>query len=294
MKVKNIIKGVGVLFTASVVLASCSKEDSLRSESIFDTNEKPKTVLDKWISDTYTKPYNISATYLWDEAMGKPDKTLFPPRVESVKPALQIIKKIWIDSYTEIGGEDFVKKLAPRQLHFVGSYNLNHNGTIVLGDAGGGARITMYNTDYVNVKDEAGVKQFIHTIQHEYIHILNQTKPYDLAAWTKVASVKGGYTSGWYVETDEDSNDLGFVTPYARSNYDEDFAETASFVLLRSEAEKQAFLEEIEDQSGREIIEEKFALVENYFKTQFNMNFYALRDAAERNTKAVVKGDLGE
>lgn len=294
MKVKNIIKGVGLVFTASVLLTACSKEDSLRSESIFDTTEKPKTVLDKWINDTYTKPYNISATYLWDEAMGKPDKTLFPPKVESVKPALQVIKKIWIDSYTEIGGEDFVKKLAPRQLHFVGSYNLNHNGTIVLGDAGGGARITMYNTDYIDFKSLASVKQFVHTIQHEYIHILNQTKPYDLTAWTKVATKLGGYTSGWYVETDEDSNDLGFVTPYARSNYDEDFAETASFVLLRSEAEKQAFLEEIEDQSGRKIIEEKFALVENYFKTQFNMDFYALRDAAERNTKAVVKGDLGK
>ncbi len=294
MTVKNIIKGVGLVFTASVLLSACSSDDKLRDESIFDTTEKPKTELDQWIENKYTKPYNISATYLWDESLGKPDKTLFPPKVSSVKPALQVIKKIWIDTYTEIGGEDFVKKLAPRQLHFIGSYNLNHNGTIVLGDAGGGARITMYNTDYINYKSLASVRQFVHTIQHEYIHILNQTKPYDLKAWSKVASLKGGYTSSWYIERDDVSNNLGFVTPYARSNYDEDFAETAAFVLLRSEVEKQAFLKDIKDAEGRKIIEQKFQLVEQYFKNQFDMDFYALRDAAERNTQAVMAGDLEE
>ncbi|WP_408582973.1 putative zinc-binding metallopeptidase, partial [Myroides odoratimimus] len=32
---------------------------------MFDTTEKPKTELDQWIENKYTKPYNISATYLW-------------------------------------------------------------------------------------------------------------------------------------------------------------------------------------------------------------------------------------
>lgn len=291
MKVKNIVKGVGLVFTASVLLTACSKEDSLRSESIFDTTEKSKTEVDKWIEAKYTKPYNIAATYLWDEAMGKPDKTLFPPRVESVKPALQVIKKIWIDSYSEIGGVNFVKKIAPRQLHLIGSYNLNHNGTIVLGDAGGGAKITLYNADYVNFKDISSVKRFVHTIQHEYIHILNQTKPYDTSAWDVVAKVNGGYTSSWYNQTDAASNALGFVTPYARSNYDEDFAETASFVLLKSKVEYDAFIAKVPE-PGKSVIQKKVVMVEKYFKTQFNMDFYALRDAAERNTNAVVAGDV--
>lgn len=293
MKVKNIVKGVGLVFTASVLLTACSKEDSLRSESIFDTTEKPKTELDKWIDAKYTKQYNIAATYLWNEAMGKPDKTLFPPKVENVKPALQVIKKIWIDSYTEIGGVNFVKKLAPRQLHLVGSYNLNHNGTIVLGDAGGGARITLYNTDYVDYKNLASVQEFVHTIQHEYIHILNQTKPYDIGAWNSVAKENGGYTSSWYNETDEDSNELGFVTPYARFNMDEDFAETAAFVLLHTKKELASFVANLPE-PGKSVIVRKLAMVEKYFKDQFKMDFYALRDAADRNTKAVIAGDLEE
>ncbi|MGL4583680.1 MAG: zinc-binding metallopeptidase, partial [Flavobacterium sp.] len=263
------------------------------SESIFDTTEKPKTELDKWIDAKYTKTYNIAATYLWDEAMGKPDKTLFPPKVSSVKPALQVIKKIWIDSYTEVGGVDFVKKIAPRQLHLVGSYNLNHNGTIVLGDAGGGARITLYNTDYVDYKDLKSVKEFVHTIQHEYIHILNQTTPYDLNAWNSIAVENGGYTGAWYNETEAASNKLGFVTPYARSNYDEDFAETASFVLLRSDKELKDFISKLQE-PGKSVITRKIAIVEKYFKDQFNMDFYALRDAADRNTTSVVAGNVEE
>ncbi|EHO05083.1 hypothetical protein HMPREF9714_03446 [Myroides odoratimimus CCUG 12901] len=292
MIIKNIVKGASIVFTTTLLMTSCSKDDSLRSESIFDTTEKPKTELDLWIEAKYTKPYNIAATYLWDEAMGKADKTLYPPKVSSVKPALQVIKKIWIDSYSEIGGEDFVKKIAPRQLHLIGSYNLNHNGTIVLGDAGGGAKITLYNTDFLNLKNIDNVKQFVHTIQHEYIHILNQTKPYDLTAWTDVAK-GGGYTSSWYNQTAKASNALGFVTPYARNNYDEDFAETASFVLEKSKTELAAFMLTVPE-PGRAVIQRKIDIVEKYFKEQFDMDFYALRDAAERNTNAVVSGEVEE
>lgn len=294
MKIYNIIKGLGYAFTVSLLFTACEKEDALRSESIFDTTEKAKTELDTWIYSKYTKEYNISATYLWNEALGKPDKTLFPPKVENVKPALQAIKKIWIDTYSEVGGEDFVKLIAPRQLHFVGSYNVNHNGTIVLGDAGGGARITMYNTDYVDFKNISSIKRFVHTIQHEYIHILNQTKPYDTEAWGKVArSIEGGYTSSWYIISDKTSNEVGFVTSYARSNYDEDFAETASFVLLNSKAELAAFMSGVKE-PGRVVIQKKIDLVEKYFKDQFNMDLYALRDAAERNTRNVMQGNLGD
>lgn len=292
MKVNNFIKGAGIVLTATLMMTACSKEDSLREESIFDTTEKPKTELDKWIDAKYTQNYNIAATYLWDEAMGKADKTLYPPKISSVKPALQVVKKIWIDSYSEIGGEDFVKKIAPRQLHLIGSYNLNHNGTIVLGDAGGGAKITLYNTDFVDVTNINNVKEFVHTIQHEYIHILNQTKPYDIVAWTNAAK-EGGYTSSWYNQTPQASHALGFVTPYARLNYDEDFAETTAFVLERSEQELADFMKDV-PAKGRAIIQQKFDIVEKYFKEQFNMDFYALRDAAERNTNAVVKGDLEE
>ncbi|MTG98648.1 MULTISPECIES: putative zinc-binding metallopeptidase [Myroides] len=293
MKTNNILKGLGLFFTLGLVLTSCSSDDKI-GDSIYNTEEQPKTELDQWIFKSYTEPYNIDATYLWNESMGKPDKTLFPPKLSSVKPALQVVKKIWIDSYSEVGGEDFVKLIAPRQLHLIGSYNLNHNGTIVLGEAGGGARITLYNVDFVDYTDLEDVREFVHTIQHEYIHILNQSKPYDIVTWKALGEKLGGYTSNWYNQNDEDSNNLGFVTPYARLNSDEDFAETASFVLLSSKAELESFLSKVKSADGKAIIEQKIAIVEKYFLDQFSMDFFELRDAAERNTNDVINGNFEE
>ena len=280
-----------LLVFVGILAVSCSKEDNNFEDSIFDVTPPKRTALDKWIMDNYTTPYNIEATYLWDENLGKPDKFLYPPKLTSVQPSLQVVKKIWLDSYNEVGGENFVKKIAPRQVHLIGSYNVNHNGTIVLGDAGGGARITLYNTDYVDFRDLADITEFVHTIQHEYVHILNQNKPYDQVAWNAIGMETGGYTTSWYNIDDAVSNTEGFVTSYARTNYDEDFAETASFVLLRSKVELEEFLDNLPSRA-RNIIERKIAIVVRYYKEQFNMDFWELRDAAERNTRLVIAGKL--
>lgn len=289
MKVINIAKKAGFVAILSLGLMSCEKDSAL-NDSIFDETEQTRNELDQWIFKNYVEPYNIRATYRWNQAIGYFDKTLYPPKVENVQPSLSMVKKLWIDSYTEVGGEDFVKKLAPREFHLIGSYNRNNDGTITLGEAGGGARITLFNVDYVKSDDQKSVNQFIHTVQHEYVHILNQSKPYDKEAWSRIS--KGGlYTSSWYLSKDEESNELGFVTSYARSNYDEDFAETTSFILLKSKAEYEEFMDELPDSARHDILR-KVAIVVDYYKEQFDIDFWELRDAAERNTNDVINGNF--
>ncbi|MDR0229299.1 MAG: putative zinc-binding metallopeptidase [Flavobacteriaceae bacterium] len=290
MKVMNLVKKAGFLTVLGVSLTSCEKEPALK-ESIFDITEKPMSQLDQWIHDSYVDPYNIRATYKWNQAFGYYDKTLYPPKIENVEPALRMVKKLWIDTYTEIGGERFVKRIAPRELHLIGSYNVNSNGTITLGEAGGGARITLFNVDYVKYNELQSINMFIHTVQHEYVHILNQSKPYDKEAWSKIS--KGGlYTSSWYLVDDEESNELGFVTSYARSNYDEDIAETTSFILLKSKADWEAFLAGLKSEQARKDILAKVDIVVKYYEEQFDIDFWKLRDAAERNTNEVLNGNF--
>ncbi len=183
-------------------------------------------------------------------------------------------------------GPDFVKKIAPREFVLVGGINLNTTGTITLGLAEGGMRITLFNTDYLDKKDRANVKRFIHTIQHEYIHILNQTKPFDETTWAKITPA--GYTSNWYATSTTVARTQGFITDYSRSNVTEDFAEMASFMLVNSKAEYAAVLASITDPVSKAAIIAKEALVVKYFKEAFNMDFYKLRDAAEQNTNAVT------
>lgn len=283
MKIVKIYKAA--LIAGVLLLASCAHEDQ-PTESRLDFSVPTKTDLDKWISTSFLDPYNINVYYEWDQNTVDNTRYLFPPKVEKVQPAMEVVKKIWIDSYTTIGGVNFVKKIAPREFVLVGGVNLNTNGTLTLGLAEGGQRITLFQVDNLNKKSRANVTQFIHTIQHEYVHILNQTKPFDEQAWSKLTPV--GYTSTWYTEPIATSRNLGFVTSYARLNIYEDFAETAAAILTSSKAEYDAILASVTDATAKANIKAKEALVVKYYKDAFNIDFYALRDQAQKNTDAVV------
>jgi substrate import-associated zinc metallohydrolase lipoprotein len=276
---------IAVLFLTLAALSSCS-DDNQVGESQLNYNQPIKTALDNWIGINYLSPYNINVQYKWNQNTVDNSRYLFPPLVEKVQPALEIVQKIWLDSYKAIGGADFVKKISPREIVLIGGVNLNSVGTRTLGIAEGGQRVTLFETDYIDRSDRDNITEFIHTIQHEYIHILNHNKPFDEKAWAVITPV--GYTADWYNYSIPDSNELGFITSYARSNINEDFAETASVILISSKAEYAAFLNNIQSDSAYFALIAKEAIVVKYFKDAFDMDFYALRDEAEKNTNAVI------
>ncbi|KIO53126.1 zinc-binding metallopeptidase [Flavobacterium hibernum] len=284
MKIVNTYKKIAV-FVGVLTLASCAHEDQ-PTESQLDFNQPLRTELDKWIDTNYLVPYNINAQYKWNQNTVDNTRFLFPPTLDKVQPALEIVKQIWLASYATVGGADFVKKIAPREIVLVGGVNSNSNGTRTLGIAEGGQRITLFEVDNINKKNRAIVAEFIHTIQHEYVHILNQNKPFDEQAWGKITP--SGYTATWHLETTAASRELGFITNYARANAVEDFAETASIILISTKAEYAAILASITSAKGRADIQRKEAIVVQYFKDAFNMDFYALRDEAEKNTTYVI------
>lgn len=284
MKLKNQYKKI-VLFLAAGLLGSCSSEEALK-ESQLDLTTSPKTELDNWIDTNYLNIYNIEVKYKWDQNVVDNNRYLFPPVQSKVQPALEIVQKIWLDSYKTIAGPDFVKRIAPREFVLVGGINLNTTGTITLGLAEGGQRITLFETDNVNKKDRENVKRFIHTIQHEYIHILNQHKPFDEKSLSKVTPT--GYTTNWYATSSTVAREEGFITDYARSNINEDFAEMASMMLINSRAEYEAIITSIKSDKAKADIRTKEAIIVKYFKTAFNIDFEKLRDEAEKNTTSVI------
>lgn len=284
MKVSKYYKIAGFLLLI-IALVSCAHDDQPGASQL-DFTKPNQTVLDKWITTNYLNPYNINVQYKWNQNTVDNSRFLFPPLVDKVQPALEIVQTIWLDSYAAIGGADFVKKIAPREIVLVGGVNLNSVGTKTLGLAEGGQRVTLFETDYIDQSDRDNVTQFIHTIQHEYIHILNQHKPFDEKAWAKITPV--GYTADWYNYDIPESNEIGFITSYARSNINEDFAETASMILIYSKADYAAFLAGIQSPEALFALKAKEALVVKYFKDAFNMDFYALRDEAEKNTNTIV------
>lgn len=276
---------IAMVAMVSIAMFSCAHEDQPK-ESQLDFTQPAKTTLDNWITTNYLTPYNINVQYKWNQNTVDNSRFLFPPTLEKVQPALEIVQKIWLSSYETIGGPDFVKKIAPREIVLVGGVNLNSVGTRTLGLAEGGQRVTLFETDYIDRKNRANVTEFIHTIQHEYIHILNQHKPFDEKSWSAITPA--GYTADWYNFTIPVSNEIGFITSYARLNINEDFAETAAMILITSKADYATFLSKIKSPTALAALKAKEALVVKYFKEAFDMDFYALRDEAEKNTNAVI------
>lgn len=278
---KNIVLAVGFM-----ALVSCSHEDQ-PTESMLNFTPREKTDLDRWIDQNYIDPYNISVQYQWNQNVVDNKRYLYPPAVDKVQPALELIKKIWIDSYTTIGGKDFVKIIAPRDFVLVGGVNVNpDNVSNTLGLAEGGKRISLFQVDFVNPKSRSSVSRFVHTIQHEYVHILNQTKIFDVESWSKITPKD--YSSDPFSMSDAEARDLGFISAYARSNYGEDFAETAAIILLSSKAEYEALLNSVATEEAYDALKKKEALVVQYYRDAFNIDFYALRDEAQKNTTAVL------
>lgn len=286
MKILNKYKKI-VILSAVLMLAACSGEEKLK-ESQLDLSIPTKTELDNWIDTNYLNTYNINVQYKWNQNLVDNNRFLYPPIQSKVQPVLEIVQKIWLDSYKTIAGPDFVKKIAPREIVLVGGRNLNSTGTITLGIAEGGQRITLFETDDVDKQDRENVKRFIHTIQHEYIHVLNQYKPYDEKSLSKITP--SGYSSAWYNTTNAAALEQGFITAYAKSNINEDFAEMASIMLINSKDEYEAILNSIVSDDAYYAIKDKEAIVVKYFKDAFNIDFYELRDEAEKNTDAVING----
>ncbi|MCD9015522.1 zinc-binding metallopeptidase [Parachryseolinea silvisoli] len=273
------------LIVFSLLLAACGSDDDLSAGSNLDTTPGEFNALDTWIDDNFITPYNIEVIYRWSESLVEQDRYLYPPLADSVQPALNVVRKLWIEPYTAVAGAGFVERIAPRQIVLVGGRNVNPSGTITLGLAEAGKRITLFEIDLLDKTDRAAVVEFIHTIQHEYVHILNQIKPFDEAAYGTISPE--GYTAQWFNETTAGSRTEGFITAYARASEIEDFAEMASTMLNMSRAEWDALVDGIGN-TGTTRIRQKERIVVDYYKSAYDIDLYVLQDSVDQATRRLI------
>ena len=109
-----------LLLAVGVGLTSCSSDD-LNSTSIFDTTSPTRNVFEKWLLDNYVTPYNISFNYKYSDKESDNTYNLVPAdSAKSVALAI-MMKHIWVDSYSELMGEGFLKSYSPRVMQLIGS-----------------------------------------------------------------------------------------------------------------------------------------------------------------------------
>lgn len=277
---KNIFKLI-TFCSLALVIASCSKKNE-------DVQYTPspglggdvwsKGAIDKWLEDSLVKPYNISVKYRWDPWEVNIGANLVPPEEQRIIPALEAMKRIWIDPYNEeTGSEAFIRKYAPKQFVMVGSAEYLSNGNMLLGQAEGGKKIAMYVINNFATTNLDELRRMLHTIEHEFGHVLHQTVMYPASFKT----ITPDYTGTWYNMSNAEAQSRGFATNYARSNPDDDFVETLSTMLIEG---KNRWDELVTDQNAaaQAALRKKEAVVVEYFKNVWKINFYSLQERTQK------------
>lgn len=280
------------IFLVGMQLLSCRKNEPLDPSQVpFLGGDNPAKIaeIDNWINENLTKPYNMLVKYKFDEFEASLNSTLVPIKEDKVLPALKDIKTVWIDTYVAEAGEVFMKTLIPKNITLIGSPSYNINGSITLGEAEGGLKILLYDMNRYDPANNYGLfVQKMHTIEHEFGHIMHQTKYYSPVFQT--ISV-GDYTGNWTLVTMAEANALGFVTPYARSAPDEDFVETIATMLV----EGKAYFDGIKaaqiqagNPSAADKLTQKEQIIVAYYKDKWNIDFYSLQKRVAAAMQSVV------
>jgi substrate import-associated zinc metallohydrolase lipoprotein len=271
-----------ILFAGSLALvfAACRKTEDLNVQQPVGLGGEvtASTAIDKWIMDSLTIPYNISALYKWDPWNASLYKTLTPPDESRIIPLFSALRRTWINPYNdETGSPLFIKKYSPKQLVLLGSVEYDYY-SVTLGQAEGGNNIVFFDVNQNFDKNPVtSLKRVIHTAHHEFAHILHQTVMYPID-FRGTSSKLGfpGYTATWFNISDATALGYGYVTSYAMSGPDDDFVETVSIMLTEGKGR----FDEIKastNATARQALQQKEDFVVSYYQKVWNIDFYSLQ-----------------
>jgi substrate import-associated zinc metallohydrolase lipoprotein len=248
-------------------------------------DNSPKTAIDSFIYDSLTVPYNVAVYYKWLPGELDFPSDITPPDEAKVIPMCKALLNVAYAPYNQITRSTlFLRKYLPKALELAGSAEYLSNGAIFLGQAEGGTAMLLYQVNsFSRLKADSNTfKQTMHTMHHEFGHILHQNIYYPVAYKT----ISTGYTGNWYNVPDATARQSGFITAYAESAPDEDFVEMISSMLAGGPNGPSGGYDEYEQllvqaggpgSVGYETIKQKEAIVVDYFARSWNIDFYALR-----------------
>ncbi len=256
-----------------VGLSSSCRTDEL-GDSIFDTNSPDRTKFDSWLLENYINKYNIDFVYKFSDNESDKTYNLIPADLKKSQILAQIVKHVWLEAYDEVAGIDFTRQYVPKMIFLVGSGAFDGSGSVVLGTAQGGLKVTLYAVN--DLKLEIGFlnEYYFHVMHHEFAHILNQNKGYDK---TFIRITESGYIGNdWYLDTDAAAQKKGFITAYSQYEANEDFVETYSMYVTHDQTWWDKALATAGATSGT-LITKKLDIVRTYFSTKWNIDIDSIR-----------------
>lgn len=294
-----------LLMTLLIGFSSCDNED-LNSTSVFDSAVIPdKNEFDVWLDKNYREVYNIDFKYRYSDKESDLSYNVIPAEKEKSIALAILVKHIWLEAYSEAVSPEFMKTYVPRIIQLTGSYKWNTNGSQVLGTAEGGLKIMLYGVNELDIDnprinttnpyESHQVKPidmnywFFHTMHHEFCHILTQKKEYD----TTYRTISAGkyHATDWINQEDQKVAKEGFVTAYASSEYNEDFAEVYATYITNTPEGWQKILNNAGEE-GTAILNQKLDLMKTYFMNSWGIDLDLLRDIVLRRSAESVTLDL--
>ena len=240
--IRHLLAGGVSLFllpAAPVLLSSCC-DDDLSKNSIFgeDVKTPERDGFDTWLCLNYTHPYNIQFNYKYVDKESDNTYNLVPADRTKAVAMAKLVKYLWMDSYVELMNDNglFFKSYCPKIIQLIGSKAYNEQGSVVLGTAEGGMKITFYNVNELdpnNLSISFLNEWFFETMHHEFAHILHQTKNYA----TDFKQISTDYQGpSWLNLQDKEAHQRGYITAYASNAPDEDFVELIANYVTHDEA----------------------------------------------------------
>ena len=300
-------------------LASCQEEDLtyqpvLQAETYYEDDP-----IQQYFKQNFLDPFGSYVAYDYQDKYVDITKIGVPPRREVLIPIGDLIKTAWIEPYNQAAdeGEAFLHQYFPKEIILLGSSLRNPEGTVTLGIAESGVRMTFANINQYDPKapkekNKAWVDEAFRTLHHEFTHIIDQNFRFDPQPFLELSEDKYTSPNTWTRLTLDQAVSRGMVTPYGTSNPAEDFAELLAYIITSPPDHfSQLYLTEYpcnnfidpnhteydklraednyklcqEVNAGRRIIQKKYELVKNYFRQQVGVDLLELRDTFLEATK---------
>lgn len=297
--IRHLLAGGVSLFllpAAPVLLSSCC-DDDLSKNSIFgeDVKTPERDGFDTWLYLNYTHPYNIQFNYKYVDKESDNTYNLVPADRTKAVAMAKLVKYLWMDSYVELMNDNglFFKSYCPKIIQLIGSKAYNEQGSVVLGTAEGGMKITFYNVNELdpnNLSISFLNEWFFETMHHEFAHILHQTKNYP----TDFKQISTDYQGpSWLNLQDKEAHQRGYITAYASNAPDEDFVELIANYVTHDEAWWNDVLEDAGD-AGKEKIDRKFKIVKDYMQESWKIDLDKLREIVQRRSANLSSVDVSD
>ena len=269
---------------------ACEERPLDKDSQVIDSKTEQND-FDKWLVTNYVNAYNIDFKYRMEMNESQMSYWLVPAEYNKSIVMAKLVRHLCLEAYDEItGSKEFIRTHFPKMIHLIGSAAYKNNGTMVLGEAEGGLKITLYmindlmlNVDYLN-------HYYFKTMHHEFAHILHQKKPYstDFNLISGPDYVTDAWSDTWSGDADAQKN--GFISEYASKEANEDFVELIAVYVTSTAAEWNTVIKNAGD--GAAIINAKFDIVYNYMLNTWGINLDELREVVQRRQSEIETLDL--